>query len=129
MSWLATIINVIWPIASAVTPLLLGGGFLWLKSQFPTRVDFDALKAKIDTDIAAIREHNKNIESAQKLDSQRIERLEHDAEGSPTRIELMKMMGEMSSRLARFEGTAEMLSRQLATQNDYLHTLVEKGLK
>lgn len=129
MDWLDTVINVIWPVASAITPVLLGAGFLWLKSQFPTRADFDALKAKIDLDISSISQKNGEIESARKLDSQRIDRLEQDAEGSPTRIELMKMMGEMSSRLARFEGSAEMLSRQLATQNDYLHTLVEKGLK
>lgn len=116
--WLDVLVNVVWPIASTLTPLILGAGFLWLQTKFPTKGVFEKLEARVG-----------HIETTQAIDSQRLTSLAEDAEHSPTRIELLDKLSIISSRLSHVEATTKAIDKQLTTQNDYLHTLIEKGLK
>lgn len=116
--WLDILLNVIWPIASTLTPIILGAGFLWLQTKFPTKTDFEDLKTRVG-----------HIEVQQGKDSLRLSAIADDAEHSPTRIELLKELSTISSRLAHVEATGKATEKAVATQNDYLHTLIEKGLK
>jgi len=118
MVWLDTIINVVWPIITAVAPIIFGVGLLWLRSQFPTRSDFEGLISRVG-----------QMASDAALDRQRLNQLARDSEGSPTRLELLEKMSSLASEMAQVQATNKAIQRQLTTQNDYLHTLIEKGLK
>lgn len=54
MSWLE-IVRTIWPIAATITPFVLAGGFAWLKTQFPTKVDLETLKRDVAAEVAEIK--------------------------------------------------------------------------
>ena len=116
--WLDILINVVWPIASTLTPIILGAGFLWLQTKFPSKADFDALKTRVG-----------DVEVQQGKDGLRIATLADDAEHSPTRIELFSKVSAMSAKISHLEATTKAIEKMLGTQNDYLHTLIEKGLK
>ena len=115
-SWL-DILSTLWPIAATITPVLIMGGFFWLKTQFATKADFDR-HAENTTDLRA---------ELIRIDG-RLTALQNDMESSPTRADMSKQMARFGERLGRLEASTEGLGRQLATTNQYLHTIVEKGL-
>lgn len=128
LPWLDTILNIIWPIASTLTPVILGAGFVWLKSQFPTRGEVSAIEDRVTGDFDALQHRIGKIESRMIAVDQRVQHLAQDADETPTRIELLREMGSVSQRLSGVEATVEAVDKRLSTQNDYLHTLIQKGL-
>lgn len=122
MVWLDTIINVIWPIITAVAPIIFGGGLIWLRSQFVSHEKFDT---KIDALSNRVDEHVANTS----MDRARIERLEQDSDSAPTRLDLLEKLSDLTASMSAVQADNRAFQRQIATLNDYLHTLVEKGLK
>ena len=124
LQWIA----VLWPIAATITPFVLAGGFLWLRSQFAGSKAFD----KTCEDVAAIKTDITLIET-------RLDQLGKDIDSSPTRQDMMTKIGMLSERLGKMEANGESmqrqmltqtqaLERQLATLSQYVHTLVERGM-
>ena len=121
-------ISSLWPLAITITPFILGGGFLWLKTQFASATDIKVCHA----DIAAIKLSIARVESD-------IEVLGKADDSEPTRMKLMTQLSEVGHRLSRIEANAEAerrqsaqqyhaLERALATNAQYLHTVIEQGL-
>ncbi len=125
MTWLA----VLWPIAATITPVLIAVGLLWLRTKF---ADVKAV-ATVVSDVGTIKERLGLIEL-------RLNEVEDDLEGEPTRLQVLQKISEVSERLARVEESGhslqrqlgqqiESIARQLKTQGDYVHTLIERGGK
>jgi hypothetical protein len=110
LSWLEYV-RVLWPIASVVTPLIITAGLFWLRSQF-------ALKTELATTNKTIGDHET-----------RLKLIEADQKRPPSRHELFVQMSHISSRTEAMESTLEGIEKQVGTLNDYLHTLIERGLE
>lgn len=116
-SWIDSLIA-LWPILSSLTPLILLGGFYWLRTQFPSRQDFEALTSNVDqldNDVGTLK-----VEIGHLID-------ERDA--APTRVQLMEEIGKLNGRVSGVEAGITAIGTQLATANDYLQILVERGLR
>lgn len=129
MSAIATYLTALWPIAATITPLVLLGGFLWLKTQFAGAKDV----ADINTNIAEFRIRFAQIETE-------LGTLATNDVSEPTRVDLMQSLAAMDARMSRMEANNEALVRQLGAQNhslqrelktlsDYVHSLIEQGLQ
>lgn len=116
VNWLQ-LLSLLWQVASTVTPLILLGGFFWLRQQFPSKTDFDALTVKVTA-----------LEANQQKDSLRIGHIISDVEDPPTRIDLLRHISELTNRVAHVEATTQGIAKQLGTVHDYVHTLIERGL-
>lgn len=114
-------IRVLWPIASVLTPVMIGIGMVWLRSQFATRADFTKELAKIAADF---REGSNKFADH----DARLRMVEQDANRPPSRHELHTEMSRLGARMTGVEREVSGIGRQLSTTNDYLSTLVERGL-
>lgn len=116
-SWLYGLVD-FWPILSSLTPLILLGGFYWLRTKFPSQTDFDKLRdnvSDLDTVVAKLKTETDHL----------IE--ERDA--APTRVQLLEAISALNGRVSNMEGGMDGLSRQLQTVSDYLQILVDRGLR
>ena len=124
MQW----VNILWPIAMTITPVMIGVGFLWLKTKFAGLGDMTKLGDRVSA-----------IESTLRVMSADIVRLDEEDESEPTRLALMTQLTNLTERMSRMEAASEAerrqnhqqyeaLNRQLATSNTYLHTLIEQGM-
>lgn len=122
------IVRTIWPIAAVLTPLILGAGFLWLRTQFPTKTDLAAMEERIRADI---EEHERRLDDGSKKMAdydKRIALVEDDCESSPSKADLSQANASLAGRMSGVESSLRGQERQLSTLNTYLHTLIEKGL-
>ena len=126
-SWVH-ILSELWPIAATVTPLIMIAGFYWLRSKFVSLVDHDDLKCKVDAHSDAIA----SMDSA-------IKTLLANIDSAPTRMDLLTKLSDLNERMSRAEAEnqavqrqmiaqSQSVERQLSTLNQYLHTLVERGM-
>ncbi|HEU4958991.1 MAG TPA: hypothetical protein VFT56_01170 [Sphingomonas sp.] len=120
MSWL-DYVRVLWPIASVVTPLIITAGLFWLRSQFALKTELAAERTRVDGKFTGIATAINDHETRLKL-------IEQDQQRPPSRHELFKQMSNISSRTEAMESTLEGIEKQVGTLNDYLHTLIERGL-
>ncbi len=116
-SWL-DIVATMWPIAATITPLMMMGGFFWLRTQFAPRGDLDEHAAKLGD----IREELVRID-------ERLTNLQSDMDASPSRSEMSERISYLAERIGRMEAATEGILRQFATTNQYLHTIIERGLR
>lgn len=116
-SSLLNILIELWPILSAITPLLFGAGFLYLRTQFPTKADFDSLAKTVN-----------EIGDKMLVTTSAVDHLAQEQESAPTRVELMNRIADLGGRISRMEGSVSGISNQLETTNDYLKIIVENGL-
>jgi len=107
----------LWPIISAITPILFGAGFLYLRTQFPTKADFDSL-ARTVGDLA-----NRLTATTTAVDH-----LAQEQDSAPTRIQLMEKIAAVDARVSGVERGLGSIERQLNSTNDYLKILVDRGL-
>jgi predicted nucleic acid-binding Zn-ribbon protein len=139
MSWLE-ILRSIWPVMAGITPLVLAGGFAWLRLQFPTKLDLEKLKserekalvdvvAKFAVEISDLRGQTTTNSDRQIASEQRLNAIEADLHRAPSRVELSKDIGKVAERVGHLEAGLEALSKQIETTNSYLHTLIEKQIK
>lgn len=121
-------IRTLWPIAVVLIPVVLTAGFLWLKTQFPTKADLIATEARI---VADIDEHKARLDDGSKKMAdfdKRIALVEDDCEASPSRGELLQQNAALAGRMSAVESSLRGQERQFTTMNGYLHTIIEKGL-
>jgi chromosome segregation ATPase len=118
------IIQVIWPIAATLTPLILLGGFAWLKTKFPSRADLK----EHETELKAVANVVSGLVTRMSTNENRIENVVRDLEREPTRAGLANSISDVRDRLGQVEASVRAMHHQLETQNDYLHTLVQQGL-
>lgn len=126
--------SVIWPVAATITPLVVGAGVLWLRSQFPTKAELTSLSAKVDgmpgqEGFDRLSSKVDGLVTQQTATSTRIEALAKDIEDPPTRVELLQSFADMSGRVGRLEAQTAGVETQLKTTNQYLQIIVERGLK
>lgn len=114
--WFNLILD-LWPIASAIGPLVAALGFLWLRNKFPDKADFTELCDKHDA---------MKVEQVRLADM--VNRLANDQESAPTRYQLMQELAQMEGRIKGVEAGLTGVASQLKTANDYLQILVERGL-
>jgi hypothetical protein len=127
VSWIS-VLQILWPIAVTVLPFVVGGGFLWLKTQFPTKGELDAVRAEISR---RIEEHAKRFERGSTKFAEHDRRLalvEDDCESSPSKGDLNQGMTVLAGRMSGVESAMKGVERQLNTQHDYLRTIIDKGL-
>lgn len=139
MNWLE-VLRSIWPVMAGITPLVLAGGFAWLRLQFPTKADLEKLKAerekavaeareKLEIELAEISGRTTANSDRQIASEQRLNAIEADLLRSPSKIELSKDIGKVAERVGHLEAGVDALSKQIGTTNSYLHTLIEKQIK
>lgn len=113
-------VRVIWPIASTLTPILIGLAVLWLKNQFALKTELAALATEVARQNAVQDRELAGHET-------RIVLLEKDCASPPTRHEINDKLGKFSERLAAVESGVSGVSDQLGTQNDYLRALLTEA--
>lgn len=121
MSWIQYF-DIVWKIAIVLTPLVIGGGILWLKSQFATKSEALIEKNRVDGELKRVDERGTDHET-------RIKLLEKGATEPPTRHELNDKLQRVVAGVAALDRAVSGMSDQQKTTNDYLHTLIEKGLE
>lgn len=128
MDWLK-VLQVLWPIAVILLPLIVGAGFLWLKTQFPTKGELTAHEKEVER---KLEEHASRFERGSgkfaNLD-RRLALVEEECKSVPTRQNLQRELSELSQRIRGIEVGFEGVGRQLGTTNDYLKIIVDKGFK
>lgn len=129
MSWLLELIRTLWPIAVVLTPIILGAGILWLKSQFPTKIELKnaetAILAKIETHERRLAEGSGKLADLDK----RVALVEDDCDSSPSKQDLNQLYAALAGRTSGVETALRGLEKALNTQNDYVHTLIERAIK
>lgn len=121
--------QIFYPIAMTLTPVLLAIGLLWLKTKFAALGDLKQIDVRLT-----------GVETTLQVMTADIKTLDEDAESEPTRMQLLERLSEMAQRMGRMEAAVEgerrqshqqyeSLRSQLATNNQYLHTLVEQGMR
>jgi chromosome segregation ATPase len=101
----------LWPIVvvlSTIFGALIG---VWLSSRYAPRQEFERLKN-------TVFEHTTQIAT-----------LEDTLKSSPTRQELQDDIAQLAERIRGLETGVSGMRDQLSTTNNYLHTLIEKGLQ
>lgn len=107
----------LWPVITALSPILFGAGLLYLRTQFPTKADFD----KLATTVTSLSNNLTATTTA-------VDHLAQEQESAPTRIELMNQIATLGGRVSGMEGSLKGISSQLETTNDYLRIIIENGL-
>lgn len=115
-------VRVIWPIASTLTPILIGLAVLWLKNQFALKAELAALATEVARQNAVQDRELAGHET-------RITLLEKECAAPPSRHEINDKLGKFSERLSAVETGVSGVSEQLKTSNEYLHALVYEGIK
>lgn len=128
----ALILQILWPIAVIAIPFVVGAGVLWLKSQFPTRAELEALGKKLEGEIdSAAGDTRDRFERGSRKFAEHDSRLalvENDCKASPTKGDLNQGMTVLAGRMSGVESGLKGVEKQLSTQHDYLRTLLERGL-
>ncbi len=112
-----SILGDIMSLVTSAAPIVLAAALWWLKSQFPTKADFEGLQKEV-----------RDLASAQGGTNQRLDAMERDMDDPPTRLELLKALSALEARTASIESSQNGLGRQLSTLNDYVHTVIQRGL-
>lgn len=115
-------IRIIWPIASVLTPVLIGASLLWLKSQFALKTEAAAERTRVD---ACFKDHGAKLADHET----RIKLVEHYTGQPPSRQDLGDRIALIGARMSAVEAEVKATNRQLGTANDYLSTLVQQGLR
>lgn len=128
MNWLQYL-QALWPIAVVIIPIVLGGGFVWLKTQFPTKHELKTIEKELQE---RLDRHSKRFESGKDKFAEhdrRIAVVEEDCKRHPSRDTLQGSLSELSQRVRGVEVASEAMERQLNTANRYLEMIVDKGIK
>lgn len=132
------------------TPVIVGICFLWLKDKFPTKEGLQSATEEMTTKLASaeqalsdkiagtektlsdkIDEHEERLDvgSRKMVDlDKRTALIEEDCKAMPSRQNLQAELSSLSQRMRGVEVRAEAIGDHLRTQNEYLHTLIERGL-
>lgn len=120
ISW-AEIVRTLTPIAGLLTPVIMIGIFAWLQTKFPKREQLEKLESEISKELEDVSDRVIVLE-------ERVAGLQRELQREPSREKLISAVGEMRERIGAVETGVAGLKDQLATANDYLHTLIEQGM-
>lgn len=118
MSPVSSMLIGLWPIVSALTPFVLAGGVWYLRTQFASKADFDALSLKVI-----------NLTTAVQTAQGSIDHLTAEQDSTPTRIELLNKIAAVEGRASGIEADVQGIKSRLDTANDYLQILVQRGME
>ena len=132
------LLRTLWPIAATLTPILMAGGFAWLRLQFPTKSDLEKLRTQREEAVARVRaDCAKEIAEVAYLARQTADRtikaeeeirhLSANASLPPSKAELSKDIGKVAERLSAVENSIRGVERHMETHNNYLHMLVDRA--
>jgi hypothetical protein len=142
LSWFQ-IWTICWQLAIFLTPLIMGGCVLWMRSQFVTKTDATAEKnrvdARFDTDRAERGASLARLNDGHADHETRLRMVEADVARPSSRHALNNAISTMQGGLHAVErGVSDMrlqmesqgadMRRQMDTLNGYLHTMIEKHL-
>ncbi|KQM23151.1 hypothetical protein ASE73_02690 [Sphingomonas sp. Leaf24] len=133
------IFKIAWPIAVTLVPIILTAGILWLRSQFPTKGELEAVRVDVATKIAGserrltdkLEEHEARLEAGSRKMAELDKRtalVEEECKQVPSRNTLQSELSHLAQRIRGVEVQGQAANDQLSTQNTYLHTLIERGL-
>lgn len=132
LTWVQ-IFDIVWKICVVITPVLMGACVLWLKSQFQTKGEASAernrVDARFDTEKLRLETEIKRIDARGADHETRLQLQERNAQEPPSRHELAAKVERVLTTQAGLERAVGGMSDQLKTTNDYLHTLIERGLE
>lgn len=127
-------IRAFWPVLTGLTPIAIAAVVLWLRSQFASKQEA-ATKASLlsveDRTVSLLERIDARLERGDRNfedHSRRIALLEQASREKPSRHELAQDITLLLARMSRVEAEIQGVGRQLGTTNDYLSTLVERGL-
>lgn len=101
-----------------VFSFLVGVATLWVSSKTASKRDLEEINDKSAVVNLTLANH-----------AGRISHIEDALNSPPTGKQLQDGLSVLSAKIAALEASNGGIQRQLATANDYLHTLVEKGLR
>lgn len=110
-------IRAIWPILVVVVGAIGSGLYLGLAMRFPSVSAFEKLKQRVD-----------KLEREDGDKEGRLKRVEEICVAAPTRIELQEDIAKLGQRMSGMEGKMHGVGQQLRTIDNYLRTLIERGL-
>lgn len=120
------LLKVVWPIASIITPFLMGAFVWWFRKEFVSMADFLKLKVEREQAVAELR---RDLD-ANNLRSTRIEEaakaFRADFNQPPSRLEMMRDISDVSRGLAALGAGVEGIKVQAATTNRLLQLLLER---
>jgi hypothetical protein len=128
VDWLK-FVQVLWPILGMAASLVSLTVILWLRTQFPTKTDLKSTEADI---LAKIDAHQDRLdEGSKKLADlgNRVSVVEADCESSPSKNDLNQGLAVVAGRVSGLEASVRGVETQVKTQNGYLQTLIEQGLR
>lgn len=133
--------QILYPIALTMTPVLLAIGLLWLRTKFAALADLKVVETKIaGIDLANVVDRLGKVETSIEVITVEIQTLAEGADSAPTRLDLMNQLSRLTERMSHMEAAVESerrqsqhqyeaLRQQLATANQYLHTLIDQGMR
>lgn len=121
-------IRALWPVFVALLPIIAIGGFAWLKTQFQLRSEAAADRSEAAAGRAAIAKRVDTIEGRLADYDRRVSLVENDCKAEPSKYDLNQAITVIAGRLSAVESSLRGLEQVTRTQNDYLHTLIDKGL-
>ena len=111
-------VRTFWPILAALFgatgPIL----YWWLRTKFTTRQDHDVLADKVA--VLGVR-----VDDSE----DRLIVVEEHCKQSPTRQELQNDISMCGAEVAGLKSEVGGLSKRIDTLNDYIHALIEQGLR
>ncbi len=120
MAWLDTI-RELWPLITALAGIAVVIATLWLRSKFTPIEDHRAVVKRV----GVLETHASGID-------ERVKHAEALLNQAPTRQELQEDIATLGARMTGVEARIDMgfdsINTRLATTNDYLHSLIERGL-
>ncbi len=133
------IFRVLWPVAVVLLPLVTATGFLWLKTQFPTKAELEAVRVDVAAKLAAteqrltdkLDEHEERLDIGSKKMAELDKRtalVEEECKQAPSRNTLQSELSMMAQRIRGVEVQTQGINDQLVTQNTYLHTIIERSM-
>lgn len=126
--WLE-VIRALWPFAVVITPLVLGSGFLWLKTQLATKAELSKLETETEESLNKVADRFERGSQKFAEQDRRLALVEKECESVPSRQTLQSELSGVAQRLRGVESGFDGIRTQLGTTNDYLKIIVDKGMK
>ena len=120
------ILRFVWPIASIVTPFMMGAFVWWFRKEFVSMADFIKLKAERETAVAAVEVRVDVVERRQDRAEEAAKAFRADYDQPPSRMETMRNLANVSERLAAVDATVNGIQVQATTTNRLLQLLLER---
>lgn len=117
-----------WPVLVALCGFMGLFFMLWLKSRFVTKDELAGTSAKVDARIKDVECRADTLDDLVAAQDKRLSLLEEHINTSPSRQEIQSEISRLAERVSGMDASVKGIGQQLATQNQYLHTIIDRGL-